>query len=115
MPQQQYSASSLRHQIEFLQRVSTPDGGGGRSISFVPLSPRAIVRALVQPRSSRERFLAGQTASAESVLIVIRYRTGLDQKMRIQYGSRQFEILGIVDVDERHAWLEMDCEERFGE
>lgn len=111
----QYTATDLRHQIEFLAKVRTSDGSGGRIESYQPLSPRLIVRAMVRPRTSRERFMAGQTASSETVLIVIRYLAGLSQTMRIQYGSRVFEIVGMVDVEERHLWIEIDAEEKYGE
>lgn len=59
--------------------------------------------------------MAGQTASAETVLIVIRFVTGLDGSMRIKYGTREFQIIGIIDVEEKHDWLEIDAEEKFGE
>jgi SPP1 family predicted phage head-tail adaptor len=110
-----YSASDLRHTIEFLQRTTVDDGGGGYTVSYVSLTPKIQVPAMVEPRTSRERFQAGQTASAENVLIVIRYQTGIQQSMRIRYGTRVFEILGMIDLEERHAWMEIDAEERFGE
>lgn len=59
--------------------------------------------------------MAGQTASAETVLIVIRYRAGLTQDMRIQYGARIFQVVGMIDVEERHQWLEIDAEESHEE
>jgi SPP1 family predicted phage head-tail adaptor len=110
-----YTASVLRHQIEFLQLVRVSDQGGGYTRSWLPLSPPVKIPAMVKPRSSRERFLAGQTASAETVLIVIRYRTGITQDMRIGYNGRQFQVVGMIDVDERHQWLEIDAEETHGE
>jgi SPP1 family predicted phage head-tail adaptor len=70
---------------------------------------------MVEPRSSKERFMAGQTESSELELIVIRYRAGITQNMRIKYGARIFNIVGMIDVGERHAWLEIDAEEQFGE
>ncbi len=110
-----YSASDLRQNIEFLQLVNISDGGGGYSRSWLPLSPPVIVPAMVRPRSSRERFMAGQTASSELNLIVIRYVTGLRGTMRIRYGTRIFDILGMIDIDERHCWIEIDAEEKFSE
>jgi SPP1 family predicted phage head-tail adaptor len=59
--------------------------------------------------------MAGQTASAETVLIVIRYRAGITENMRIGYGGRVFQIVGMIDVDERHQWLEIDVEESHEE
>jgi SPP1 family predicted phage head-tail adaptor len=110
-----YSASDLRHNIEFLRLVRVADGGGGRTNQWLPLSPPVKLDAMIRPRTSRERFMAGQTASAELVLIVIRYVDGIHGDMRIQYGSKVFEILGLIDVDERHDWLEIDAEQKFAE
>lgn len=70
---------------------------------------------MIQPRSSRERFIAGQTASSETVLIVIRWRGDLSQSMRVKYGTRLYHILGMINVEERSRWIEIDAEEKFGE
>ena len=110
-----YSASDLRQRVELLSKVSTPDGGGGSTEVYAPLSPPVVLSAKVEPMSASERFNAGQMESAERLLVVIRYRPGLNQSMRVSYGSRQFEIVGMIDLEHRHQWLELTCEERFGE
>lgn len=114
-PMPAYSATDLNKQVEFLELVTVPDGGGGFTREWDSQTPPLIVYAGVKPRSSRERFLAGQTASAEVVLFVVRYRSGLHQDMRIKYNNRVFDIIGMVDVDERHEWFEIDAEEKYGE
>ena len=106
-----YRASDLRQTIDFLQLVMVSDGAGGKSRQWLTLSPPVRVPAMVRPRSSRERFMAGQTASAETVLIVIRYHAGIAGSMRIRYNGRTFNILGVIDVEERHEWMEIDAEE----
>lgn len=110
-----YSATSLNKRIEFLALTNSPDGGGGISKQWASLTPPVVVYAAVKPRSSRERFLAGQTASAEVILFVIRYRTGITQNMRIRYNNRIFDIVGMIDVNEDHAFFEIDAEEKYGE
>jgi SPP1 family predicted phage head-tail adaptor len=107
-----YTASDLCKQIEFLQLSRTPDGGGGVISEWLPLVPPKIVAAKVHPRSSRERYITGQTASNLQALFVIRYWKGLTQDMRIAYNGRNFDILGVVDVEEEHAWFEIDAELR---
>jgi SPP1 family predicted phage head-tail adaptor len=106
----EYTATDLRHWIELLKLIKVPDGGGGTFEQWSPLSPPAKLPALVRPRSSGERFRTGQTASSELYMVVIRYRNNIDSKMRIAYGNRIFEIVGIVDLEERHEWMEIDAE-----
>lgn len=111
-----YTASDLRHTVEFVRLdTSSTDSGGGRIRQWVSLIPPIIVPAMIQPRSSRERFIAGQTASSETVLIVIRWRGDLSQSMRVKYGTRLYHILGMINVEERSRWIEIDAEEKFGE
>src|SRR3712207_2651013 len=108
----QYSASDLRKQIELLVKTRTPDGGGGVTEAYASASPPIKVRALVEPMSASERFYAQQIASQERTLVVIRYRPDVKQDMRVAYNHREFHITSVIDVEERHTWLELICEER---
>lgn len=111
----QYSARDLRHQIELLVKSEISDGGGGKTITWVPMSPAMVLPAAIYPRSAGELGYGDQRISTESLDVIIRYRPGIDQTMRVRYGSRQFEIQGIVNIDERHQWMRLTCEERIGE
>ncbi|WP_235634794.1 phage head closure protein [Bacillus mycoides] len=42
----------------------------------------------------------------------IRFRRGIDSKMRVLYEGRLFEIKAVVDVDEQHKETCLVCEER---
>jgi SPP1 family predicted phage head-tail adaptor len=110
-----YSASSLRKSLEFLGRTVTPDGGGGKRETWVSKSPQDIVAAGSIRASKRDRNVAEKTAPIGSYRFVIRYRSDVSVRDRVQYGSRQLEIVGLADVEERGSWLELDCEERIGE
>jgi SPP1 family predicted phage head-tail adaptor len=110
-----YSARDMHRLIEILVQSKASDGGGGKTITYVSTSPPTLLPALVAPKSAGESTYADQTSSFEGLDVVIRYRAGLNQTMRVKYGSRQFEIQGIVDLDERHRWMRLTCEERLGE
>ncbi|MDG1579320.1 phage head closure protein, partial [Bacillus cereus] len=42
----------------------------------------------------------------------MRFRKGIDSKMRVLYDDRLFEIKAVVDVDEQHQETCLVCEER---
>ena len=42
----------------------------------------------------------------------MRFRKGIDAKMRVLYDRRLFEVRAVVDVDEQHKEICLVCEER---
>ena len=106
-----YNASQLRHWIEIYPKTRVSDGGGGYTETFGPASPPIKLPAMVKPRTAGERWYAGQISSREQALIVIRYRAGLTQSMRVAFEGRVFEVRALIDLEERHEWIEMECEE----
>ncbi len=56
-------------------------------------------------------FQAGALQSEVTTRIKIRYRTGLTTSMRVLYGCRVFQILSVIDKDERHRVIELMCKE----
>ena len=71
----------------------------------------AIVWAAVSDISGKEYFQAGAMQSEVTTRIKIRYRTGITPSMRVLYGSRVFQILSVIDKDERHRVIELMCKE----
>jgi SPP1 family predicted phage head-tail adaptor len=43
--------------------------------------------------------------------VTIRYMTNIDTNSRITFGTRQFAVNGIINVDERDRFLTLLCEE----
>ena len=71
----------------------------------------ATVWAAVSDISGKEYFQAGALQSEVTTRIKIRYRTGITTSMRVLYGSRVFQILSVIDKDERHRVIELMCKE----
>jgi SPP1 family predicted phage head-tail adaptor len=69
----------------------------------------ATVWAAVSDISGKEYFQAGALQSEVTTRIKIRYRTGITTSMRVLYGSRVFQILSVIDKDERHYVIELMC------
>ena len=44
----------------------------------------------------------------------MRYLSGIVPKMRVKVGSRIFDILSIINVDERNRELQLMCRESVG-
>lgn len=71
----------------------------------------ATVWAAVSDISGKEYFQAQAVQSEVTTRIKIRYRTGITPSMRVLYGSRVFQILSVIDKDERHRVMELMCKE----
>jgi SPP1 family predicted phage head-tail adaptor len=101
----------LRHRITIEQVTETQDADG----SIVEIwSPFAVVQASIEPASGRE-YLAAQSIQADVThRIILRFLTGIVPKMRVNYGSRIFDILSVINVGERNRELQLMCRESIG-
>jgi len=105
-------AGKLRKHITF-QRYDgyTDDNGDIRKDLDEHWKKVASTRAAVDPISGREFYTAEQSQSEVTHKIRIRYRRGLENAMRIKMSRRTFEILSIIDWEERHESLLIMCKE----
>ena len=58
-----------------------------------------------------EENAAGRSVATTGIAVVIRYRTDIDARWRIQDGVHFYEILGIADTARRRAQLQLTCKE----
>lgn len=71
----------------------------------------ATVWAAVITTGGRE-FYAAQKLNAEtSTVFKVRYNPVINTYMRIRWGNRKFEIIGVNDVDARHEELQISAKE----
>lgn len=110
-------SGELKFAVDFLQRSSTVDAGGGEALNLDTATPvyagwRAAIRTLSAFESDRA-MARGMEASHE---FTIRYYAGLDPDWVIRLGSgasaRYFSIVGVLDVDEMHRKMVLTCKER---
>ena len=92
----------LRHRVEIQQIARTSDGGGGAAITWTLV---AEVWAAIWPRNANERFDLDRIAGRATHDIWIRARGDVKPEMRIRFGVRTFDIRGVIDVEDRGAWL----------
>jgi SPP1 family predicted phage head-tail adaptor len=102
-------AGDLRHQITIQenQPIQNP-AGPGMIDNWVD---GATVWAQVQLNSGREFFQAKKINDQISGVFKIRYIAGVNSAMRVRYGTRFFDIVAVIDVDERRQELQINSKE----
>ncbi len=103
-------AGLLRHLVTLEQRTDARDAYGEPLDAWTPY---ATVRAEIQPLNGREYFAAAAEASEVTTRIRIRYVTGLTTALRVRFhglaGEKIYNIVSIIDPDERHRELVLMC------
>lgn len=102
------NTGKLRHRATIQQLVNIDDGAGGSIETWQDI---ATVWAAIEPLRGNERYTAQQVQSTLSHKVTIRYREGIKPQMRLTYKGRVFEVESVIDVEERHQWLELLCSE----
>lgn len=97
----------MRQRIALQTKTFTKSEG----IPLESWTTAATVWAAVADISGKEYVQAAAVQSEVTTRIKIRYRTGITPSMRVLYGSRTFNILSVIDKDERHRVMELMCKE----
>lgn len=102
-------SGELRHKVQLQKlggRVDDGYGGGSESMSDI-----ATVYASIEPLTGSEILRAGQLDSNITHRIRIRYYPGVTPRWQVKYGTRQFDINSVADIEERHIQMELMCTE----
>lgn len=103
-----YNAGDLRHKVAIQEEVRTPDGGGGHTISWSTVFEGW---SAIDPASSYERSVAMQMANPITHKIIMRYDARIDAAKRILFGSRAFNIVEVLNIEERNIWMKIKAVE----
>lgn len=101
--------SVLRRRLVLEQMQRVPDDGGGFTESWIQI---ATLFANIRPVSAGEKVENDRLAGRVTHEIMLRYRANVAPAMRFGSGPRAYEILAVIDVEERRRWLKCLCEER---
>lgn len=102
----------MRHRITFQAFAGNQDDyGDPLQADDANWEDVATVWASIDPISGREFYAAEQSQSEVSHKVRCRYRSDLTTAMRIKYGKRKFDIISIIDWEERHESLLIMCKE----
>ncbi|MFM9943208.1 MAG: phage head closure protein [Hyphomicrobiaceae bacterium] len=102
------SIGAMRYRLNLEAPARTADGGGASET----WQPVADVWAAIDPTSGDEAIGSEAIRGRITHTIHIRYRSGVVPAMRLRLGTRCFDILGLIDVGERHRRLRCLCRER---
>lgn len=97
-----HDPGALRHRLTLESSVETVNDTGHVERNWLPV---AVVWASITPVAERSFEQAQQVEEQHTHRITLRYRTDVESGWRLTAGDRVFEILTIVDPDERRAYL----------
>jgi SPP1 family predicted phage head-tail adaptor len=106
------TTSDLRHRVTLQAHPVNGDGTPQRDSFGQPLltwNTIATAWAKVEPTSGSETVEGEAVMAQTSYIVTVRYRPGITPKMRLVYAGKPLEIQSVIDVEERHFWLEMVC------
>jgi SPP1 family predicted phage head-tail adaptor len=101
-------SSMLRHRVEILEnRIERSESGATRS-NWEVVAERW---AAMLPQLGREFYAARQMNAETTQVVVFRGPLTLDPRWRIRAKGRWFEILSVIDVEERGIEIRALCKE----
>lgn len=98
----------MRQRIKLQSFTNTTDNMGGFTKTW---TTEAIVPAAIWPVSAKERIRSESPTMTTTHRIQIRYYEGLSPKWRVMFGSRYFNIVSIINKEERNIQMDLLCEE----
>ena len=102
-------AGRLRHRINIQQQVTPQDEYGEANKTFT--DAYTSISASIDSINGKEFFSGDKYSSEISHKITIRYKSGILPKMRVEFGSRHFDIKYTTNFEERNIFLELNCKE----
>ena len=101
-------AGTLRHYITIESQATTQNAAGEPSGTW---SASSYAYAAIWPLRGSEYLNASQERSSVTHRVRIRYLSGLAPENRIKFGSRYFNIVSIINVDERNIYQDIMASE----
>jgi len=94
--------------VTFQKPARVDDEGGGKRIVWLNIFD---VWARVEPISSREYFFAQANQAEATHRIRVRYRSDINQRMKISHRAKIYEITSVIDMGGSRRFLELLCVE----
>lgn len=104
------SAGELRSRVIIKRPVGTTSATGG-VVEGTPQTFADSVPAAIASTLGNEALQAGGLVSGVTHIVKMRYMSGLRPWMTVTFETREFQILSVIDVDERHIEHQLLCAE----
>lgn len=102
-------AGRLRHRLTFMSPIQTPDGKGAVTESY---ATTAVAWGSIEPLRGKEYFESQLINSEVTGRIVTRYLGVINPSMIIIFNGRTFEIISIINVEEKNQELQIMVKEK---
>ncbi len=104
-------AGKFRHRVTIQSASESRDTTGELLLTWSAIE-RGEVWASIDPLSSTERPDSSQQQAIATHTVIIRHSNlTVTHKHRLLFGSRVFNILSVLNQDERSIFYELTCEE----
>jgi SPP1 family predicted phage head-tail adaptor len=103
-------AGALRSRVDIVAPAGTQSGTGG-TVPSGPVTVASRIPAEITSGPLGEALQVGAIQSGIASVVRIRYRPGIEAYMTVVLEGRTLQIASVVDVDNRHATLELTCVE----
>jgi SPP1 family predicted phage head-tail adaptor len=101
-------AGDLRKRIAIRTPTHAEDGMGGYTTTY---TTRATVWAAIWPVSAKEQIQAMGQSMEISHRVRIRYLKTFSPEWKLRRGSRDFNVVSIINPQERNQWLDLMVKE----
>lgn len=102
------NAGDLNKRIQIYNKATTQNEYGAISDTWELISNTF---ANIKPLGGRELYNAKQLHEDATFNITVRYKSGLNTTMRFKFHDRHFDILNIINVDEKNECQVCLCKE----
>jgi SPP1 family predicted phage head-tail adaptor len=96
-------AGRLRHRIDIVKPTNAQDSTGGTSVANNVVF--ASVWASIEAVTTKDNLATAQFMSQTTHKVTIRYLPGITAALQIWFQGRQFQIVGVMNPDERTKML----------
>lgn len=95
---------SMRHRIDVQNPSNVRDELGGSDSSFTTATS---VWANIQEKDGKEDFARGKVNTTYTHSMTCRYTPSLNERSRIRYGNRFFNVKSVTNPDGREKFMEV--------
>jgi SPP1 family predicted phage head-tail adaptor len=101
-------AGKLRHKVTIQDYTESQDSYGTVTKTWADY---ATVWASIEPVKGREFWESQQINAEVTAKVILRYLEGVTPKMRVKHGSRIFQVISVINPEERNRELQLMVKE----